>query len=507
MENQRKNSINQEHYVNRSYEPLEKNYEILKKVGEGGFSCVYKARHRLTKIYRSIKIIEKSKYSKNRQKNLKNEIEILKKLDHPHIIKIFEYYENSEKIFIISEFLTGGDLFQKIKNIKVFSEKIASFYIKQILSALSYLHKKNIAHLDLKPENIMFCNKKKNVSVLKIIDFGISQNSNPEKKKKLNFFKKLFSKKKTKKPENPKIEDITQNLQKSKNSEKKEKNKILGSPYYISPESLHGEYSTKNDIWSLGVIMYIMLCGYPPFNEKSISKIIKKIKIGVFEFNKNDFGNISSEGKMMIRKMLSYDANKRPCAEKLLKNIWFEKCKKKNFIFFDLKSKNNILKKMSNFKKSSILQNGITLYYVNFFDLKKEKKKILKIFKEIDKNGNCELNKNELIECYLKIYNKKKAEKIVDEILNEFDFNNSNSIDFSEFLTFYFHKKKKLLKKNLNYIFQMIDKDNSGDICKNELKDFFGINEDEDLNKMICEVDTDGNGKISFKEFKDMFKN
>lgn len=172
-----------------------------------------------------------------------NEINILKKIDHPNIMRIIEYYISQRHIYIVSEYLTGGELFDRIVSQQHFTEYMAAVYIKQILSAVSYLHQHKIIHRDLKPENIVFETKDPN-SQLKIIDFGTCR--------KLVETEKLHSR--------------------------------LGTAYYIAPEVLNGEYDQKCDIWSCGVILYIFLFGIPPFNAKTDEEIFSKIKKGIFTF-------------------------------------------------------------------------------------------------------------------------------------------------------------------------------------------------------------------------------
>lgn len=154
-----------------------------------------------------------------------SEVSVLKSIDHPNIIKLFELYQDDTNYYLITEHCQGGELFERIKSAENFSEKEAADYMKQILSAVYYCHERQIVHRDLKPENLLFDQKKQNANI-KVIDFGTSRKFDPTKK-------------------------LT---------------KRLGTPYYIAPEVLKKNYDEKCDVWSCGVILYILLCGYPPFN-------------------------------------------------------------------------------------------------------------------------------------------------------------------------------------------------------------------------------------------------
>lgn len=172
------------------------------------------------------------------------EVQIMKMIDHPHIVKIFEYFENDRFIFIVMELMEKGELFDKIQEEHHFSEDKAVKIMKNILEGVNYLHKKNIVHRDLKPENILFTKN----GVLKIVDFGTS---------------KFFTKKVMK--------------------------TTHGTPYYIAPEVLKEKYDEKCDIWSCGVILYILLCGFPPFNGKDDEEIMNNVRKGTFNFNYRAF--------------------------------------------------------------------------------------------------------------------------------------------------------------------------------------------------------------------------
>ena len=153
---------------------------------------------------------------------LKNEIKIQSFCNHPNIIKLKEVLASNSKIFLVLELVEGGDLFNKIKKGGIFTEKKVSDILKQILSAVVYLHKNNIVHRDLKPENMLYDIESNS---LKIIDFGTAIEKKPNKK--------LAA--------------------------------LVGTPYYLAPEVVKGEYDEKCDVWSCGVIMYLLLCGMPPF--------------------------------------------------------------------------------------------------------------------------------------------------------------------------------------------------------------------------------------------------
>lgn len=164
---------------------------------------------------------------------LLNEIEILKQLDHPNILKLFEFFQDQKRFFLVTEFCNGGELFDKIAEEQYFSETDAAKIIKQILSAVNYCHQRSIVHRDLKPENILL-NRDLNDPKITIIDFGTSGVFDPDQKMQQKY----------------------------------------GTPYYIAPEVLGNSYDEKCDLWSIGVILYILLCGYPPFNGANDEQII-----------------------------------------------------------------------------------------------------------------------------------------------------------------------------------------------------------------------------------------
>ena len=181
--------------------------------------------HRETGVQRAVKVLRKSNMDEDEKKMLFNEIHILKNLDHPNIVKMYESFEDEKRYYIVTEICKGGELFDEIIARGKFTEKDAAVLMKQVLSCVNYCHKNNIVHRDLKPENVLL-EANKDFDQIKIIDFGTSLQFDPSK----------FLDEK------------------------------LGTPYYIAPEVLNKKYNEKCDIWSCGVILYIILSGVPPFN-------------------------------------------------------------------------------------------------------------------------------------------------------------------------------------------------------------------------------------------------
>jgi len=248
-------------------------YKVLEKIGSGSFGKVYKVNHIPTNQLRAMKVISKEtlQYQDDDKKFLK-EIEILSQIDHPNILKVFEYYQDNENYYVITELCKGGELYEQIYELNHFSEKEAAIIMEQLLSAVMYIHAKGIVHRDLKPENILLeNNKEKKNFYIKIIDFGTS-----------NFFDK----------------STKLNLK-------------VGTPYYIAPEVLMKSYTNRCDMWSCGVILYILLTGTPPFNGNDEEEIMKNVLIGKYSMDTDEWLNISKEAKNLTQRLLTYDPEKR----------------------------------------------------------------------------------------------------------------------------------------------------------------------------------------------------
>jgi calcium-dependent protein kinase len=229
-------------------------------------------------------VIPRNKVEKKNQGMLYFEFQLLRNLDHPHILRIYDLYKDQRYIYMITEYCEGGDIFAMIQKADNFNEKIASRIMKQVMNAVLYCHQNGIVHRDIKSDNIMFLENSID-SPIKLIDFGIS----------LKFEK------------NTKLKDKT------------------GTVLYIAPEVLQGSYDEKCDIWSCGVLMYMMLSGVPPFYGATRKEVMQKISKGKFSFKSKVWSIISKEAKELIEKMLTLNPEKRPSAREVLNHPWFIK--------------------------------------------------------------------------------------------------------------------------------------------------------------------------------------
>ena len=251
------------------------NYTFLKTIGEGTFGKVKLALHKLTQEKVAIKILEKKKInSKKDLERIEKEIKYMKILNHPNIVKIYEIIEDENNFYIVMEYVPGGELFNYIVKNKRLTENEASFFYSQIIHIIQEIHKHKICHRDLKPENLLLTQNK----TIKIIDFGLSN----------EYIDYLMT--------------------------------PCGSPCYASPEVIKGmKYSGLGiDLWASGIILFSMLCGYLPFDDKNNDVLFKKILKCKIEFPKNNNVIISENAKDLILKILQLEPAKRISLDEIL---------------------------------------------------------------------------------------------------------------------------------------------------------------------------------------------
>ena len=463
-------------FVKEGMGDLYSNYELCNYIGKGGFGRVYKVHHKLSNQYRAMKIIQCKSISDNHSSTINKEINILKNLDHPNIIKVYEFYQSEKYVYIINELCTGGELFDKIVDVKFFSENVASNIMRQLLSAVAYCHENGVIHRDLKPENILIENseeKDKEFFHIKVIDFGTCEIL---KKKKLT--------------------------------------EQIGTSFYIAPEVIKNSYNEKCDLWSCGVILYILLCGSPPFYGKNEKEIFKKIIEGNFTFRYKIWNKISTEAKNLVLKLLQVNPDKRLSAKEALEDIWFKKNVNLNSLENNKKSSNYklFLKNITEFCAEQKLQQATLAFLVHNFAPREELNELKKIFFAFDKNGDGKISKEEFVTGLSNNNNNLnsilKEDDNIQGLLNNIDQDNNGYIGFEEFLIASINKEKILTEKNLKMAFNVFDRDKSGGISQNELKFILGeynVNAKEHLwKKMIQQIDLNQDGQISYEEFHKM---
>jgi len=435
-------------------------YDLKNKLGEGAYGCVYKVQQKTTNFLRAVKAIKKKHVD---YEEFNNEIEVLKALDHPNIIKLFDCYQDKRYYYMVEEYCSGGDLFDYIQKEKFFTEQKAGTIFNQLLSAVNHLHKKNIVHRDLKPENIVLIESDNNEVFIKLIDFGTSITI--------------------------KGKNLTQEL---------------GTIYYIAPEVFMNNYNEKADIWSCGIILYTMLCGHPPFCGNKENIIKSKILHSKLVFPSKEFNKVSNEAIEYIKSLLSYNPDKRPSAEEALNNKWLISTINRG----NNKLSEYIISNLIKFRSTVGLQKATVSFLANQISINEEIKKLKDEFDKIDVNKDGEISKSELITCLEVLYPRQEAIYRANQIFKEIDFNNDGTINFSEFLTVNIKKEKLLNEETLDNAFKMFDIDGNGYITIDELKKTMPleITSKSGWKELVSEVDKDGDYQISFKEFKEMME-
>jgi len=275
---------------------FEDSYELKGVLGTGAFSTVREGYRRSDSSCASfaIKCVNRSKLSEEDEAALLDEVSILEEMNHTHIIRLYDFFEEPSTYFLVMERMSGGELFDRIVAKAYYNEKEARDTCKIILEAIEYCHGHNVAHRDLKPENLLLLSEDDD-SAVKIADFG--------------FAKKVYD-----------SQSLTTQC---------------GTPGYVAPEILEGiPYDTKSDMWSVGVILYILLGGYPPFIENNQRDLFRKIRRGEYEFHEEYWGTVSKGAKDLISSLLTVNPEKRLDAHQALENPWIrqddESLKKKD---------------------------------------------------------------------------------------------------------------------------------------------------------------------------------
>ena len=457
---EKQKGFNKEEFVGKMAGKLEDKYEIIKEIGSGGFSRCLLVKNKNTGLQFACKELPKKNLSD--YEGLMREVNLMIQLDHPNIIKLYEVYENQKNIYLIMELCTGGELFDRItlntENGIQFTEKQAASLFKQMMSAINYCHKNGIVHRDLKPENLLYLNEDEN-SPIKVIDFGMSKRFDS---------KSLMSEK-------------------------------VGTAYYISPEILQGKYDEKCDIWSAGVILYIIICGYPCFNGEDDDEIFAAILKGDIAFPSPEWDDVSDDVKILIKKMLS-SSDKRLTAEQVLKETWVkDNAPNAGKALLPLK-----IDPFKNYSNSNKLRKAVLTYIASRLS-EEEIQKIKAIFESIDIDNDGKLSLEEMKKA-VSLSDGMKPEYI-EQIFKSIDTDNSGNIEYTEFISASIEKSIYLNKEKLKDAFKLFDIDNSGKISRAEIERVLHVDKNsKEIDAIMDKHDKNKDGEIDFQEFIEMMK-
>ncbi|XP_042429941.1 calcium and calcium/calmodulin-dependent serine/threonine-protein kinase-like [Zingiber officinale] len=486
---------------------LSDDYEIADVLGRGGFSVVRKGISKSTGEMSqvAIKTLRRFGYMApgSKRKNdgldsittwkqvsisdalLTNEILVMRRIvekvsPHNNVLNLYDVYDDSDGVHLVLELCHGGELFDRIVTHDRYSEFEAAVVIRQIASGLEALHKANIIHRDLKPENCLFLDR--TMSHLKIMDFGLSS-----------------------------VEDHSDPIV-----------ALFGSIDYVSPEALsRHQVSAASDMWSLGVILYILLSGCPPFTAATNREKQQRILNGDFNFEDPTWKTISLSAKDLISRLLSVEPYKRPTATDLLKHPWvIGDSARQDLMVPEVVTKLqkfNARRKLRAAAIASVLSSKVALRtkklksLLGSHDLTPEELENLRLhFKRICSNGeNATLSEFEEV---LKAMNMNSLIPLASRVFDLFDNNRDGTVDMREILCGLSSLKNSRGDEALRLCFQMYDTDRSGYISKEELASMLralpedclplDIAEPGKLDEIFDQMDANSDGKVTFDEFK-----
>ncbi|EZG85645.1 putative calcium-dependent protein kinase [Gregarina niphandrodes] len=442
-------------------------------LGKGSYGSVMKAVDKRSGALRAIKTVYKPKIENISR--LRREILIMKSLDHPSIIRLFEVYEDDVNLHLVMELCTGGELFDRIIKAGHLSERYAATIMRQVFSAIAYCHNLNIMHRDLKPENLLFADPSP-VAPVKVIDWGFAAQCSHNHR---------FT-------------------------------SVVGTPYYVAPEVLFGSYNKMCDLWSAGVILYILLCGYPPFHGKDNKEILEKVKAGSYNFDTKAWKRVADYSKDLIRRLLTYDPRRRLTAAEALQHPWItfytnttggisQDSPISNRLGTELINKFRLFRKANKLKQLALTAVAYQLSETDITALHN-------LFSRIDKNSTGTLVKSELEQAL-----KDMGIKITSEIrvlIDEIDGDGNGAIEYSEFIAACLDHKFYEQESVCRAAFRVFDLDGDGVITKAELHKVLNMGfvqealSPKDIDNIMREVSPSSaaDSEINFNDFLEIMR-
>ncbi|KAM0884191.1 hypothetical protein ACQ4PT_031141 [Festuca glaucescens] len=375
------------------------------------------------------------------------------------VVRLREAREDPDgAVHLLMDLCEGGELFDRIVARGHYSERAAAKIFRTIVDVIQLCHSNGVIHRDLKPENFLFANKSED-SPLKVIDFGLSVFFSPGDR---------FT-------------------------------EVVGSAYYMAPEVLKRSYGQEVDVWSAGVILYILLCGVPPFWGDNDEKIAQAILRGGIDFSREPWPRVSASAKDLIRRMLDPDPTTRLTAPQVLEHPWLKNADTAPNVSLGeaVRARLQQFSAMNKFKKKAL---GVVARNMPVEELDK----YVQMFHLMDKDKNGNLSLEELMDG-LHINGQPVPESEIRMLLEAADTDGNGTLDCDEFVTVSLHLKKMTNDEYLTAAFRYFDKDGSGFIELDELRQELGPNEQAIL-EIIRDVDTDQDGRISYQEFELMMK-
>jgi len=451
---------------NHSKHPRAK-YDLEKiNLGEGAYGTVCRGIDRKSKAVRAIKTVPKAKVPVANQ--FKTEIDVMKAVDHPNIIKLYETFEDQRNFYLAMELCEGGELFDAIIEHGTFSQGDVAIIMRQVLRAVFYMHNNGVVHRDLKPENFLLDSKGPiSKTMVKVVDFGLSCRW---------------------------VQGDRMMTQK------------IGTPTYVAPEVLKGSYGNEVDVWSCAVIMYIILCGSAPFRGKNDGDILTNVLRGVVTFKEREWKNVSSSAKDMIKRMLVRDPRERMTAEHALSHTFFHANSPQGHDVTLPKTMIQNLKafrEVDRFKKAAL---HVIAQHLN----NPEIEKLMEVFIKLDVNEDGQLSQQEIVDGIRRLGGSLPSD--FTEVLTGIDTDGSGVIDYTEFLAASIDQKLYCQEQSCREAFSIFDLDGDGTIALDELsKAVEHITDDAAVKEMsiedlMAQYDLNKDGVIDFSEFLAMME-
>ena len=521
------------------------NYQKLERIGKGSYGSVYKVQNKNTNIIRAMKIIPKN-YQKDNEEIMR-EINILKNLDHPNVMKIYEFLEDEKNYYLIQEFCDEGDLESVLDKKKIFCEFLVKFIMYQVFLAINYLHANNIVHQDIKKKNVSIIkyNQEKNENA----NNQIKTKSSIKKLKRMNTEKIIYSNPIQNKDdifiiinEDKEIQEELSKTKLIKNLSKKAKeylyelskrsikvidfgeaifmpqkkkfiNDIAGTINYLSPELLKGQMIKELDEWACGVLMYYLLSGKFPFDGKTEDEIFNNIETQKLNLDIPELKNISVDCKDLISKLLERDVTKRLSANKALEHNFFKTGIKMKKIVGGMEKKqteqvlNDWIKLQKGRGSNAGLFKKAVLAYMAFnFVEKEEEKKMKNLFYKMSGGNKNFLITKENFANSIKQVSDNYTDEEINELFDKLDDNKSGIIEYEEIVRGFSDREKLLNEKNMRQAFKFFDKDKNGTISWTEISNVVFKNKKMPkiiMKQFLEEISSEsGNDvRISFEDF------